>query len=176
MSDLMNGTYYEIVGGMEDEIIENINNTKLNDDIAREMAAQTERCCYKNTYKDGKRIISEKIYDPYNEEMFMVGHDQICYEPLPKDKAFEYSMLGRLKSDCDYFLGNGYGYEPHLWAGTVEKQIAEMKRRWLEFDEDEKPEWLTMEDIEKYERRMLSARNERDRQQKKKIANAELLF
>ena len=51
-----------------------------------------------------------------------------------------------------------------------------MKRRWLEFDEDEKPEWLTMEDIEKYERRMLSARNERDRQQKKKIANAELLF
>ena len=164
MAKVMNGTYYEIVGGMEDEIIENINSTKLNDDTARETAAQTERVCYKNTYRDGKRIESEKIYDPYNDEMFMVGHDQVYYEPLPKDKAFQYSMLGRLKSDCDYFLGYGNGYEPHLWAGTVEKQIAEMKRRWLEFDEDEKPEWLTMEDIENYERRMLFARNERERQ------------
>lgn len=33
---------------------------------------------------------------------------------------FEYQLLGRLKSDCDYYLGFGYAFEGHLWAGTVE--------------------------------------------------------
>lgn len=176
MSVLMNGTYYEIANGMEEDIIKKMNRTPQNDRKARQTAADTERTAYVNTYIKGKRVESVKLYDPYGDGFYLVGTDNLYYEPLSREKAFEYQMLGRLKSDCDYFLGNGNGYEPHLWAGTVEKQIAEMKRRWLELDEDEKPEWLTMEDIENYERRMLSARNERERQQKKKIANAELLF
>lgn len=52
---------------------------------------------------------------------------------------FENMMLGRLKSDCDYYLGNGYGFEAHLWAGTVEEQIEKMK----ELFNIAKPEWIT---------------------------------
>ena len=45
-----------------------------------------------------------------------------------KQHSFDYQMLSRLKMDCNYFLGNGNGYERHLWAGDVDSQIAEMKR------------------------------------------------
>ena len=72
------------------------------------------------------------------------------------DKKFRYSLLSRLESDCKYFLGNGNRNERHLWDGNVEKQIAKMRELYNSFAEDEKPEWLTLEQIDDYERRMLS--------------------
>lgn len=65
---------------------------------------------------------------------------------------YDYMLLSRLKSDCDYFLGNGNRYEKHLWAGNVDDQIAKMKELYNKLPE--KPEWLTMEDIENYEKEM----------------------
>lgn len=157
---LMNGVYYEILGGLSEDIIVNVDNTDMSDQDAKDEAINTECVAYKNTYKDGKRIESKKLYDPYGDVWFAVGNDKLHYEPLPQDMRYAYSMLGRLKSDCDYFLGNGKGYEPHLWAGTVEKQIEEMRKRWNEFEEDEKPEWLTMEQIDEYEKNMLDVREQ----------------
>lgn len=151
---LMNGTYYEITGGLEEDII----TKKLTDKRAKEIAADTERVAYKNTYINGKRTESVCLYDPYGDGFYTVGSDTEHYEPLPKDKVFAYQMLGRLRMDCEYFLGNGNGYEPHLWAGSVERQIAEMRKRWNDFSADEKPEWLTMEDINRYETEMLEKR------------------
>ena len=66
----------------------------------------------------------------------------------------KYMLLGRLKTDCDYFLGYGNKCEKHLWAGNVTDQIAKMKKLWQEFPDDLKPEWLTWEQILDYERRM----------------------
>lgn len=70
------------------------------------------------------------------------------------DNSFKYQLLGRLQSDCDYFLGNGRGHEKHLWAGNVKDQITKMKELWNTFSD--KPEWLSMEEIEKYEKDMMS--------------------
>lgn len=67
-------------------------------------------------------------------------------------ESFNYRMLSRLKSDCEYFLGYGNRYEPHLWAGSVAGQIAEMRR--LHMLVPEKPVWLTEADIDLYERDM----------------------
>jgi hypothetical protein len=67
---------------------------------------------------------------------------------------FNYMMLDRLKSDCDYFLGYGNRDERSLWAGNVNDQIAEMKKLWNNLPKSKKPEWLTMEDILEYERKM----------------------
>ena len=67
---------------------------------------------------------------------------------------FNYMLLSRLAMDCRYFLGNGQRYEPHLWAGNVKDQIAKMKELWNGFKE--KPEWLSMEEIEDFERQMLA--------------------
>ena len=69
-------------------------------------------------------------------------------------QKFPYMMLGRLKSDCEYFLGFGCGSVRHLWAGDIDLQIAEMKRLWNSFANDKKPQWLSLEDINQYELRM----------------------
>jgi len=73
------------------------------------------------------------------------------------DREFNYMMLSRLKMDCDYFLGNGQIYGNHLHQGNVPDQIKYMKSLWNGFTE--KPEWLTMEQIEEYEKKMLALSN-----------------
>ncbi len=161
MEKLMDGTYYEIGGGMFDSITVNVNKTAMDDKKAKGYAADRECYAYKNTYEEGKRIKSVKLYDPYNDAYFPTDTDRLYYEPLPENMRFRYSMLGRLQSDCDYFLGNGNGYEGHLWARSVEEQIKEMRERWNSFEEDEKPKWLTWEQIDEYEKLMLEKRREK---------------
>ena len=72
------------------------------------------------------------------------------------DKKYNYMLLSRLKSDCDYFLGHGLRNEKYLWAGSVDKQIAKMRELYNSFADDEKPEWLTIDQIDEYERKMKS--------------------
>lgn len=67
-----------------------------------------------------------------------------------------YRMLGRLRSDCEYFLNYGRGHVKDLWAGDVAGQIAEMRRLWNGLPEDAKPEWLSADEIDAYEERMLA--------------------
>lgn len=67
---------------------------------------------------------------------------------------YTYMMLDRLRSDADYFLGAGNRNENHLWAGSVDSQISEMKKLWNSLPQDGKPEWLTMEEIQEYETKM----------------------
>ena len=72
--------------------------------------------------------------------------------PAQESDAAAYRLLSRLRSDCDYFLGEGQGAEKHLWAGSVKAQIAKMRELYDSLPE--KPEWLTVEAIDAYERRM----------------------
>lgn len=72
----------------------------------------------------------------------------------PESDKFNYMMLSRLQSDCDYYLGFGNRNPKVLWAGNEEDHIAEMKKIYNELPE--KPEWLTMEQIEDYESKMKS--------------------
>ena len=73
-------------------------------------------------------------------------------EPTEQDTSFLYQLLSRLQSDCEYFLGAGQGHEKHLWAGNVKNQIAKM---WELYNAvPEKPNWLTAQDIERYEKQM----------------------
>ena len=73
-------------------------------------------------------------------------------EAMPSGHGDEYRLLGRLKADCDYFLGAGGRAEKHLWAGNVREQIAKMRELYAALPE--KPEWLTPEDIDRYAQRM----------------------
>lgn len=96
--------------------------------------------------------------DPYDGEPEMPIGDDIKFnivnpDAIPSDyQRFEYSLLSRLESDCKYFLGNGNGNVKDLWAGSVDKQIAKMKELYNQLEE--KPEWITMEDIDNYEKQM----------------------
>ena len=69
-----------------------------------------------------------------------------------QDFRNEYQLLDRLRSDCEYFLGEGQRNEKHLWAGNVFMQIAKMRELYDALPD--KPEWLTKEAIDSYEERM----------------------
>lgn len=71
------------------------------------------------------------------------------------DLEYRYMLLDRLKQDCEYFLGNGNGNAEHsLWAKDIDEQIDKMKELYNSFADDQKPEWITMEDINNYEKEM----------------------
>jgi len=72
-------------------------------------------------------------------------------DEIKKDE-FSYMMLGRLKSDVDTFLNSEYPNEKHLWALNKVDQIAEMKKLYNKIIH--KPEWLSMDEIEKYEKQL----------------------
>ena len=71
---------------------------------------------------------------------------------VPYEFESEYRLLSRLKSDCEYFLGNGQRAEKHLWAGSVEKQIAKMRELYGILPD--KPEWLSEQDVDRYQEQM----------------------
>lgn len=70
------------------------------------------------------------------------------------EPKFRYQLLSRLIMDCKYFIGNGNGACKYLWAGNVEDHIKYMKGIWSGFSEDMKPEWLSMNDILLFEKKM----------------------
>lgn len=65
-----------------------------------------------------------------------------------------YMLLDRMRCDCLYWLGNGNRYDGHLWGKKPADHIQYMKWLWEDFGTEEKPEWLSMEEIEEFERQM----------------------
>lgn len=94
------------------------------------------------------------------DELYELVEDDIKSQPvidksiLQNDETFRYQLLGRMQTDCNYFLGNGNRLDKFLWAGSVEEQIAYMKALYNSFPDDKKPEWISLEDINNYENEM----------------------
>lgn len=81
----------------------------------------------------------------------MTRHEEI----LKSDETFRYQLLSRLQSDCNYYLGYGNRNKKVLWANNETEQIEVMKELWKSFANDDKPEWLTWNDILDYEVKMI---------------------
>lgn len=64
----------------------------------------------------------------------------------------QYRLLDRLCADCEYFLGAGQRAEKHLWAGSVDAQIEKMRELYAQLPE--KPDWISLDVINAYARRM----------------------
>lgn len=78
---------------------------------------------------------------------------KIKKESEENPQEFDYRLLSRLKSDCDYYLGNGNRNAEHcLWAKNEDGQIAKMREIYNQLKE--KPEWLSEEDINNYAKEM----------------------
>lgn len=82
--------------------------------------------------------------------------DANCIEPSKGSEpdAFNYQLLARLKQDCEYYLGHGNRATKRLWAGSEAEQIATMKEIYAVLRD--KPEWISLEDIARYEAKMLN--------------------
>lgn len=95
--------------------------------------------------------------DITGEPCCQVEEDVECESPYVKHpRAFDYQMLGRLKSDCEYFLGNGNGHKDFLYYKDVNKHCDAMLAQYNSFPDDEKPVWLSIEKIENYRKEMLA--------------------
>ena len=75
-------------------------------------------------------------------------------EVLQHDKKFRYMLLSRMQSDCEYYLNYGNRNPKRLWAGDEQRQIEYMILLHDSFKEDEKPQWLSLDEILDYQKRM----------------------
>lgn len=87
----------------------------------------------------------------------MTDYIKKLIEERPETDSYKYMLLDRMKTDCNYYLGNGNRLKKYLWAEDEKEHIEDMKALWNSFPENEKPEWLTLEQIEDYERKMIIA-------------------
>jgi hypothetical protein len=101
---------------------------------------------------DSDPWVSVKNIDKYKDVKFITIGDK---DSLTEGERFNYMMLARLQSDCEYYLGNGNKFARHLWGKNEDEQIKEMKRIYNGFTKDKKPKWLTMAQILEYEKQML---------------------
>lgn len=76
---------------------------------------------------------------------------------LDCDKSCRYMILSQMQIDCDFYLGEGCRNPEYLWAKNEKKQIKFMKILWNDFSLDEKPEWLSYQQILEYEKKMIGA-------------------
>lgn len=119
------------------------------------------------THNESKKtfvVYPERIYSQLDEETLQSDIDYMKGKGIELVESFEqggnidseqkheYMMLSRLQSDCEYFLNHGGRSERVLWAGNVVDQIKEMKSLYNKLTI--KPEWISMEDILEYEKKM----------------------
>lgn len=100
---------------------------------------------------DGEPDIPIQYIGKYQNVRFVIAGMEA--EPT-KEEKFNYQMLSRLQSDCEYFLGNGNRNSKLLRENSVQSHINEMKKLYKSFNDSKKPEWLTWNEILKYEERM----------------------
>lgn len=92
---------------------------------------------YKNAFKKNLKE-SESLLDKYK---------------LNGDDRFRYMMLSRLQSDCKYVLGAAEGNTRHLWVkDDIKTHCALMRELYNSLPE--KPDWISLEDIDNYEKEM----------------------
>lgn len=100
--------------------------------------------------------------EAYVPESTEIKEGQVVAQGQPEGIEFlkrlgdkgRYMFLSRMQTDCKYFL-DGHEYNKFLWAENPEKQIEYMKWLYNSFPDDKKPQWISMEEIEDYERQMV---------------------
>lgn len=100
-------------------------------------------------YESLEALIQNELTDLTFDDLISVSEEELESIGVSQD---DYRLLSRLKADCDYYLGAGGRAEKHLWAGSVEAQITKMRELYDALPE--KPEWLTEQDIDRYESQM----------------------
>lgn len=104
-------------------------------------------------YESLDELIQNELAELDFDDLISVSDGELeSIGATPEQGSDGYFLLSRLKADCEYFLGAGGRAEKHLWAGNVREQIAKMRELYDALPE--KPEWLTMEDIDRNAQRM----------------------
>ncbi len=79
-------------------------------------------------------------------------------ELLSMSEGHRYRLLSRFRMDCEYYLSAGRRCTKFLWAGTEQAHINAMLALWDSFPKKRRPEWISREDILRYQTQMLGER------------------
>lgn len=123
-------------------------------------------------YESLKELIQNELEDLDFYSLISVSDEELdSIHVSPENAHFQgdYRLLSRLKADCEYFLGAGGRAEKHLWAGNVQEQIAKMRELYASLPKQ--PEWLSLEDIDRYEQQMASGQEKQEPQPKKETVS-----
>lgn len=155
LNDLVN--YYSSFDTMSseeiwDEIVARYNNEYLANDVLESLDGYNEDDMLEN--------INNKTFGESTSTDSLVTEDDtnsitIDDSILKHSDEFKYQLLSRMQTDCNYFLGAGNRAEKFLWAGNVPEQIAYMRAIYNSFPDNKKPEWISLADIDEYEKKML---------------------
>lgn len=105
-----------------------------------------------------KKVVENAKIDFIENLNFNTDTTDFLYSILNRAKkcdSLAYQFLGRLQTDCNYFLGYGNKKESVLWFGNAKNHITFMFYLWACFPADNKPEWLTFGDLIYYEKEIL---------------------
>lgn len=122
-----------------------------NKDTGQILKEDEARAQWRDEYDGDDPTNAVRFFDQYSE---LKGRDlaitQIKYVIDTHEPAdsYKYQLLDRLKTDCGYFLGAGNRNPGTLWAGSVGTHLDCMRLLWNSFPEEDRPEWLTLEDLE----------------------------
>lgn len=115
-----------------------------------------DKICRTNCRFKLKKKMHARIYECYKAitNRLLARCSSIMEDWTTHEPRVRYMMLSRMKQDCDYYLGNGNRSTNQLWAGDEKSQIENMKALWNSFQKEDKPEWLTWDELLEYEKQM----------------------
>ena len=87
------------------------------------------------------------------DELTRAVIDDVIATHAPAD-SYKYMLLDRLRADCGYYLDGGNRNCKYLWGGSVAAHLDAMRALYESFPEDDRPEWLTAEQIDDYTAQM----------------------
>ena len=86
----------------------------------------------------------------FKEEVSKDFKKDVINKPL----EFRYQMLGRLQQDAEYYFK--HPNPKHLWALDPIEHADDMVALWNSFSNSEKPEWLTVKQLNDYVKKLKS--------------------
>lgn len=140
------------------EILETVENDEITDEnTVSEEVTETE--------------LKEPVEETIENNDDIVQNDNIIKTELnstepkqeveEKDYSYDYSLLDRLRVDCNYVINHKVKRPGNiLWGETIEHHIETMKELYNSFPDDKKPQWISIDDIDNFEKTMLSIANE----------------
>lgn len=109
---------------------------------------------YMITMKNDDKTI-DKWLKLHNKNSLNESESLLDKYKLNGDDRFRYMMLSRLQSDCKYVLGAAKGDTRHLWVkDDIKTHCALMRELYKSLPEE--PDWVSLEDIDNYEKEMLN--------------------
>ena len=112
-------------------------------------AEQITKAAYVDYFDYDYKGFEVLAINDHDEERVQRAIDKL----LSYDDKMRYRMLSRMKMDCEYYLGNGNRHGQYLWMSMdPQGHIDAMRALWDSFDE--KPEWLSREQINQYAEQM----------------------